>query len=195
MESVVLVDEAGYASGTADKTAVHHAQTPLHLAFSCYLFNEAGQFLLTRRAESKRTWPGVWTNTCCGHPLPGEPMSGGVLRRLREELGISAAKLTLVLPRFRYQARMANGVLENELCPVYAAYTADCGAEPARSRPGGSRGHQVGGLGRILRSGAHRPAAHLPVVRHAAPRAHRPRLAAAGLGPADAADMPPAALG
>lgn len=124
MESVVLLDEAGHASGTADKVAVHHAQTPLHLAFSCYLFNEDGQFLLTRRAESKRTFPGVWTNTCCGHPLPGEPMSGSVLRRLRDELGISAAKLTLVLPRFRYQARMANGVLENEVCPVYAAYAA-----------------------------------------------------------------------
>ena len=123
MESVVLLNEAGCASGTADKTAVHHAQTPLHLAFSCYLFNEAGQFLLTRRAESKRTWPGVWTNTCCGHPLPGEPMSVSVLRRLREELGISAAKLALVLPRFRYQAQMANGVMENEVCPVYAAYT------------------------------------------------------------------------
>ncbi len=123
MESVVLLNEAGCASGTADKTAVHHAQTPLHLAFSCYLFNEAGQFLLTRRAESKRTWPGVWTNTCCGHPLPDEPMSVSVLRRLREELGVSAAKLTLVLPRFRYQARMANGVMENEVCPVYAAYT------------------------------------------------------------------------
>ncbi len=125
VESVVLLDEAGYVSGTADKTAVHHAQTPLHLAFSCYLFNAAGQFLLTRRAESKRTWPGVWTNTCCGHPQPGEPMSVSVLRRLRKELGISAAKLTLVLPRFRYEARMANGVLENEVCPVYAAYTAD----------------------------------------------------------------------
>jgi len=123
MESIVLVDETGYASGTAAKAAVHHAQTPLHLAFSCYLFNGAGQFLLTRRAESKRTWPGVWTNTCCGHPLPGEPMSGSVLRRLREELGIGPAKLALVLPRFRYQARMANGVLENEVCPVYAAYS------------------------------------------------------------------------
>ena len=122
MESVVLLDEAGQASGTADKVAVHHDRTPLHLAFSCYLFNQAGQFLLTRRAESKRTFPGVWTNTCCGHPLPGEPMSDSVLRRLRDELGISSAKLTLLLPRFRYQARMHNGVLENEVCPVYAAY-------------------------------------------------------------------------
>ena len=129
MESVVLLDQAGHASGTADKVAVHHDHTPLHLAFSCYLFNQAGQFLLTRRAESKRTFPGVWTNTCCGHPLPGELMSGSVLRRLRAELGIGTAKLTLVLPRFRYQARMASGVLENELCPVYAAY-ADLPPDP-----------------------------------------------------------------
>jgi isopentenyl-diphosphate delta-isomerase len=123
VESVVLLDETGYASGTAAKATVHHAQTPLHLAFSCYLFNGAGQFLLTRRAESKLTWPGVWTNTCCGHPLPGEPISGSVLRRLRQELGIGTARLALVLPRFRYQARMDNGVLENEVCPVYAAYS------------------------------------------------------------------------
>ena len=123
MENVVLLDETGSACGTAAKTAVHHAQTPLHLAFSAYLFNESGQFLLTRRAESKHTWPGVWTNTCCGHPLPGEPVADGVRRRLRQELGIGAVELMLVLPRFRYQARMANGVLENEVCPVYAAYS------------------------------------------------------------------------
>jgi isopentenyl-diphosphate Delta-isomerase len=123
VESVVLLDETGSPCGTAAKTAVHHAQTPLHLAFSAYLFNESGQFLLTRRAKSKRTWPGVWTNTCCGHPLPGEPVADSVRRRLRQELGIDAAELVLVLPRFRYQARMANGVLENEVCPVYAAYS------------------------------------------------------------------------
>jgi len=125
VESVVLLDQTGYASGTAAKALVHHARTPLHLAFSCYLFNGDGQFLLTRRAESKRTWPGVWTNTCCGHPQPGEPISGSVQRRLQQELGIGTAKLTLVLPRFRYQARMDNGVLENEVCPVYAAYSDD----------------------------------------------------------------------
>jgi isopentenyl-diphosphate Delta-isomerase len=129
VENVVLVDETGAACGTAAKTAVHHAETPLHLAFSAYLFNESGQFLLTRRAESKPTWPGVWTNTCCGHPLPDEPVANSVRRRLRQELGIGTAELVLVLPRFRYQARMANGVLENEVCPVYAAYS-DAAPEP-----------------------------------------------------------------
>jgi len=123
VESVVLLDEAGCARGAAAKAVVHHAETPLHLAFSCYLFNRAGEFLLTRRADGKRTWPGVWTNTCCGHPLPGEPVHDSVGRRLRQELGIGTAELVLVLPRFRYQARMANGVLENEVCPVYAAYS------------------------------------------------------------------------
>ena len=196
MESVVLLDEAGYASGTADKTAVHHAQTPLHLAFSCYLFNEAGQFLLTRRAESKRTWPGVWTNTCCGHPLPGEPMSGGVLRRLREELGISAAKLTLVLPRFRYQARMANGVLENELCPVYAAYTADLmGQSPPDPDPAevaDARWVDWDEFCEAVRTGRQ------PISPWCAMQLRE--LTALGPRPldwipADAADLPPAALG
>jgi isopentenyl-diphosphate delta-isomerase len=125
VESVVLLDEAGRALGAAAKAGVHTEQTPLHLAFSCYLFNRNGEFLLTRRAESKRTWPGVWTNTCCGHPAPGEPVADSVRRRLRQELGIGEAELVLVLPRFRYQARMANGVTENEVCPVYAAYSGE----------------------------------------------------------------------
>jgi isopentenyl-diphosphate delta-isomerase len=60
--------------------------------------------------------------------LPGEPVADSVRRRLRQELGIDTAELVLVLPRFRYQARMDNGVLENEVCPVYAAYS---GAAPA----------------------------------------------------------------
>jgi isopentenyl-diphosphate Delta-isomerase len=121
VESVVLVDEAGNERGAADKVAIHHDRTPLHLAFSCYVFNGTGEFLLTRRAESKRVFPGVWTNSCCGHPAPGEAMPAAVRRRVRQELGIELGEPRLILPRFRYQARM-DGVLENEVCPVYAGY-------------------------------------------------------------------------
>ena len=191
MESVVLLDEAGYASGTADKVAVHHDRTPLHLAFSCYLFNQAGQFLLTRRAESKRTFPGVWTNTCCGHPLPGEPMSGSVLRRLQDELGIGAAKLALVLPRFRYQARMANGVLENEVCPVYAAYS-DVPADPEPAEVAEARWVNWGEFCEAVRTGQQ------PVSPWCAMQlAELTALGSRPLDwtPADAADLPPAALG
>jgi len=191
VESVVLLDAAGNAIGTADKAAVHHAHTPLHLAFSCYLFNEAGRFLLTRRAESKPTFPGVWTNTCCGHPLPGEPMYGSVLRRLRDELGIGAAKLTLVLPGFRYQARMGNGVLENELCPVYAAY-ADLPPEPDPDEVAETRWVDWDEFCDAVRAGR-QPVSPWCALQLAELTALGPRPL--DWGPADAAGLPPAALG
>ena len=120
-ELVILVDEAGNAVGTAPKVSVHHANTPLHLAFSCYLFDQRGRLLLTRRALHKPTWPGSWTNSFCGHPGPGEEMAEAVRRRAEQELGTTVERLQLTLPTFRYDATMANGVRENELCPVFTA--------------------------------------------------------------------------
>ncbi|MGN6575915.1 MAG: isopentenyl-diphosphate Delta-isomerase [Nocardioides sp.] len=130
-ELVVLVDDDGFALGAIPKRTAHHQATPLHLAFSCYVFDGDGRLLLTRRALHKPTWPGVWTNSFCGHPAPGEDMVAAVRRRATQELGATLTSLELVLPRFRYQATMANGVRENELCPVFVATT----AEPVRPDP------------------------------------------------------------
>jgi len=120
-DRVVLVDEGGERTGWAEKSTIHSASTPLHLAFSCYLFDEAGRVLVTRRALTKRTWPGVWTNSFCGHPGPGEPMTSAIERHARDELGVDIGDIREVLPDFRYTATDASGIVENEICPVYVA--------------------------------------------------------------------------
>ncbi len=120
-ELIVLVDEAGQPIGSSEKWAVHHSDTPLHLAFSCYVFDEQGLFLATRRARSKKVWPGVWSNSVCGHPAPGEPIEGAVRRRLQYELGMAVQRLEVVLPDHSYRAPPFQGVVEYEFCPVYLA--------------------------------------------------------------------------
>jgi len=116
---VVLLDERDLPVGEAPRRSVHTDRTPRHLAFSCYLFDERGRVLLTRRALEKATWPGVWTNSCCGHPRPGETAEDAVRRRVAQELGAGVEGLELVLPDFGYRAVDASGIVENEACPVW----------------------------------------------------------------------------
>lgn len=116
---VVLLDDEGRPTGTAERLSTHTDHTPVHLAFSSYLFDHQGRVLLTRRTLSKRAWPGVWTNSCCGHPKPGETFAQAVSRRMADELGTEVEHLTCVLPTFQYRAVDASGVVENELCPVF----------------------------------------------------------------------------
>lgn len=118
---VVLVDDDGTPVGTAPRLTVHGPDTPLHLAFSCHLVDDEGRMLMTRRALVKRTWPGVWTNSFCGHPRPGEDMADAVHRYAHRELGLQITDLRCVLPDFRYRAVDASGVVEYEVCPVFVA--------------------------------------------------------------------------
>ena len=124
-DHVILLDDNGREIGTALKSSVHGTQTALHLAFSCHVVNSEGQVLVTRRALGKTTWPGVWSNSFCGHPRPAEPVLAAVHRRAEYELGITLTDIDLALPLFRYRATDVNGIVEHELCPVYTALTHD----------------------------------------------------------------------
>ena len=120
-ELVLLLDDEGTPIGTAPKATVHTTDTPLHFAFSCHVFSPNGKLLVTRRALSKQTFAGVWTNAFCGHPAPGETALDAIARRAQDELGIPVRDVEIVIPHFRYRAADANGIVENEICPVFRA--------------------------------------------------------------------------
>lgn len=120
-DRVVLLDAERRPAGTADREQVHVGDTPLHLAFSCWLGDGAGNLLLTRRALSKRSWPGVWTNSFCGHPRPSEELRDALERYSRRELGVGVVEIQPLLPDFAYRAVDPSGVVENEVCPVFTA--------------------------------------------------------------------------
>lgn len=124
MEQVVLVDDDNKEIGLADKAVVHTTDTPLHRGFSLFLFNSKKELLVTQRALTKKTFPGVWTNTVCGHPAPGETAVAAAKRRLKDELGISVDQIKEVAP-YRYRFADSNGIVENEICPLLVAYSND----------------------------------------------------------------------
>lgn len=127
-ERIVFVTEDGVPTGeTGHKLASHHDRTALHLAFSCYVFRRSDNALLiTQRALDKKVWPGVWTNSVCGHPLPGEALEDAVRRRAEYELGMSGLDgLECVVPRYIYRTPAFNGIIEHEFCPVFIAWADD----------------------------------------------------------------------
>jgi isopentenyl-diphosphate Delta-isomerase len=125
-EQIIFVDEQGKPTGeTGPKLASHTAGTKLHLAFSCYIFRRRdNRYLVTQRAHGKKVWPDVWTNSVCGHPAPGETIEDAIRRRAADELGLHDLQdLQVVLPEYRYKTPPYKGIIENEFCPVYVAYT------------------------------------------------------------------------
>lgn len=116
----MLVDESDRMLGTMPKADVHGPDTPLHRAFSCFVFRSSDRrLLLQQRSREKKTWPLVWSNSCCGHPAPGESTLQAARRRLRDELSLEPTLLTVTAP-YRY-CFTRDGVMENEICPILVA--------------------------------------------------------------------------
>jgi len=116
-EELILVDDRDRELGHLSKAACHDGAGVLHRAFSAFLFNAAGELLLQQRADSKRLWPGYWSNSCCSHPRRGESMQTATARRLSEELNLTA-DLRFAY-RFQYQASFGELGSECELCHVF----------------------------------------------------------------------------
>ena len=119
MEQVILVDENDVLTGTMEKMEAHE-KAVLHRAFSVFIFNSAGDMLLQQRAIHKYHSAGLWTNSCCSHPRPGEDTLVAASRRLKEELGF-ATPLKKVFD-FIYQSVFANGLTEHEFDHVFIGY-------------------------------------------------------------------------
>lgn len=114
--AVVLVDEHDTPVGTMEKLEAHRAGL-LHRAFSVFILNQNGEVLLQRRSDSKYHSAGLWTNTCCSHPRPGENTRLAAERRLEEEMGMVC---TLGFGfSFLYRADVGNQLIEHELDHVY----------------------------------------------------------------------------
>ena len=122
-EELILVDADDNEKGYLSKAECHDGRGRLHRAFSVFLFDDAGDLLLQQRAESKRLWPGYWSNTCCSHPRRGESMEVATRRRLRDELNIEAP--VEFVYKFQYRAEFGDAGSENELCHVYVGRVAD----------------------------------------------------------------------
>lgn len=115
-EMVVLVNEKDEVVGSMEKLEAHRTGT-LHRAFSVFLFHEDGRLLLQKRARSKYHSAGLWTNTCCSHPRPGEDLLSAASRRLKEEMGIEVPLVERFA--FTYKADVGGGLKEHEYDHVF----------------------------------------------------------------------------
>ncbi len=118
MEYVILVDEHDNELGAMEKMEAH-AKGVLHRAFSVLVFNTKGEMLIQRRADCKYHSAGLWTNTCCSHPRPGEQIEEAAQRRLQEEMGLDLQPERAY--SFIYRIELDGGLIENELDHVLTA--------------------------------------------------------------------------
>jgi isopentenyl-diphosphate delta-isomerase len=115
-EQVILVDEHDRELGAGEKLEAHRAGA-LHRAFSVFVFDAAGRLLLQKRARAKYHSGGLWSNTCCGHPRPGEATPAAARRRLMEEMNFDCELREAF--GFLYRAELDGGLVEHEYDHVF----------------------------------------------------------------------------
>ena len=173
-ERVILVDAEDAPIGTAGKLEAHE-RGALHRAFSVFVLNDAGEILLQRRAAMKYHGGGLWSNSCCGHPRPGEATAAAARRRLWEEMSIDCP-LDPVFS-FTYRAEMPGGLTEHEIDHVFVG-RASLDPEPD---PAEVEAWRWASPDQILAQLAEDPALYTPWFAEAL----RGLLASANAGPAD----------
>ena len=124
-EQVILVDERDRELGAAEKLSAHRAGA-LHRAFSVFIFDGAGRLLMQRRAREKYHSGGLWSNTACGHPRPGETTGSAARRRLSDEMSLECELREAF--EFVYRAELAGALVEHEYDHVFVG---TCEQEPA----------------------------------------------------------------
>ena len=123
-DRVILVDEDDHEIGVEEKLAAHQTPGQLHRAVSVFVFDTRGDLLLQRRSPQKHHFCGLWANTACSHPRPGEETVAAGVRRLREEMGIQASLVDV--GRFEYRAEdHESGLVEHELDHVLVGVSDD----------------------------------------------------------------------
>ena len=140
-EALILVDEQDRPIGRASKVKAHRHAGAYHRAFSVMLFDEHDRLLLQRRADDKITFPGIWANTCCSHPLDvpeerdetdGIGVRRAAVRKLEQELGIKDVGVDdlAYVGRFRYQARQDETWIEREVDHLLVGRVSDLSVNP-----------------------------------------------------------------
>ncbi len=120
-DKVILVDANDNPIGVMGKMEAHEKGI-LHRAISVFVFNDENKLLLQRRSLKKYHSSGLWTNTACTHPFPGESNEKAAIRRLKEEMGITLSNVHKLFD-FIYKEQLENGLIEHEFDHVFVAYS------------------------------------------------------------------------
>ena len=130
-ENCIIVDENDRISGQDSKINCHIGEGRLHRAFSVLIFDLDNRLLIQQRADEKITFPSIWANSCCSHPLYQNGEEEGIegakkaaVRKMIQELGIQDGLIQSndlnFITKMHYRARADKKWIEHEVDYIFA---------------------------------------------------------------------------